>query len=177
MAGSRRKLRFMKRTSSVAGICLGLLLLLCICGAVYLFSPAFESSLTRGLEEEKSYFEHAGTSFQLRPELRGQEGNLETWDKAEAIASVIQRQNLNGQWASWSDHLSGLPEPLRLDSNRHPMCVIEIGQALYVVRGVKKQVARCDAVTPGFGVNGVRSGELAPSSDRLAEIYYQRLAQ
>jgi hypothetical protein len=177
MAGSRRKLRFMKRTYRVAGICLGLLLLLCICGAAYLFSPAFETRLTRGLEEEKSYFEHAGTSFQLRPELRSQKGNLETWDKAEAIASVIEKQNLNGRWASWSDQLSGLPDPLRLDSNRNPMCVIEIGQALYVVRGVKKQVARCDAVAPGFSVNGVRSGELAPSSDRLAEIYYQRFAQ
>jgi hypothetical protein len=56
------------------------------------------------------------------------------------------------------------------------MCVIKIGQGIYVVRGVKKRVARCDAVTPGFSVSGVRSGELAPSSDRLAEIYYQRLA-
>lgn len=166
----------MEKISRVAGTCLGSLLLLAVCGATYLFSPAFESPLNRGLEEEKSYFKHAGTLFQLRPELRGQRGNLETWDKAEAIASAIQRNDLNSQWASWSDQLADLPEPLRLDPNRHPMCVIKIGQALYVVRGVKKRVVRCDAVTPGFAVNGVRSGELAPSSDHLAEIYYQRLA-
>lgn len=64
--------------------------MLLFCGALYLFSPT--AVLTRGLEEEKSFFRHAGNTFQLRSELRGQKGDLETWDKAEAIASVIQKQ-------------------------------------------------------------------------------------
>lgn len=151
------------------------LLLLVVCATAYLLSPAFEGSLTRSLSEEKSYFRHAGASFQLRPELRGQKGSLETWDEAEAIVSSVQGQGPTGTWAAWSDQISYLPEPLRLDPNRHPLCVIRTNLEVYVVRGVKKRVARCVAVTPGFSVMGVRSGEVAPSSDRLAEIYYQRL--
>ena len=165
----------MRRMGWTLSILAGLMLCV-LCGVAYLLSPAFSRSLTRGLGEEKSYFEHAGALFQLRPELRGQKGNLETWDEAEAIATAVQREGPKGNWASWTDQVTELPEPLRLDPSRRPMCVIRTGLGIYVVRGVKRPVARCDAVTPGFSVSGVRSGELAPSSDGLAEIYYQRFA-
>jgi hypothetical protein len=92
----------------------GGLLLLCTAYvlACLLWTVMHSDSLNRGLAEEKSYFKHAGTYYQLRPELRGQKGNLETWE----------------------------------------------------------------AVQPGFGVSNVRSGEFVPSSDGIAEIYYERIS-
>lgn len=165
----------MRRPTPASNIGLGLLLLLLFGGLVYILFPTPEASLTRELSEEKSFFKHAGALFRLRPQLRGQKGNLETWDEAEAIVSAVHHDGRAGDWATWSDRLAYLPDKLRLDPSRHPMCVIKVGPTIYVVRGVKKQVARCDAVSPGFSVSDVRSGELAPSSDHLAEIYYQRL--
>jgi hypothetical protein len=111
----------------------------------------------------------------LRPELRGQKGNLETWDEAEQIVAVVRGKGSQGVWARSSDSLDYLPQALRLDPGKQAMCVIRVNENVYVVRGVKRRVARCEAVQPGFSVSNVRSGELAPSSDGLADIYYERV--
>lgn len=147
-----------------------------ICVAAYFAWGAFNSSLTRGLSEEKSFFQHGGTLYRLRPELRGQKGNLETWDEAEQIVAVVRSSAMPGAWAAWSNQLD-LPIALQLDPAKRPMCVIRLNEDVYVVRGVKKQVAKCEPVQPGFGVSNVRSGELAPSSDGIAEIYYERIGR
>ena len=160
-------MRVSDRAISIIG---GLVLLCLFFGAAYVF---LNTQLTRGLGEEKSYFHHAGTYYQLRPELRGQKWNLETWDDAEAIASAVRSHGSPGVRASWSDQLSYLPPALRLDRSKRAMCVIRINESVYVVRGVKKRVAKCEAVQPGFAVSNVRSGELVPSSDKVAEIYYE----
>jgi hypothetical protein len=126
------------------------------------------------LSEEKSFFKHGGTLYRLRPELRGQKGNLETWDEAEQIVAAIRSSGRQGTWVAWSNQLE-LPQALRLDPARQPMCVIRLNEDIYVVRGVKKQVAKCESEQPGFSVSNVRSGELVPSSDGKAEIYYERI--
>jgi hypothetical protein len=162
----------MKSRSAVVA---GVLFLICIiCVAAYFAWRAFDSSLTRSLGEEKSFFNHGGTLYRLRPELRGQKGNLETWDEAEQIVAVIRSSAKQGTWAAWSNELE-LPQALRLDPAKRPMCVIRLNEDIYVVRGVKKQVAKCELVQPGFSVSNVGSGELAPSSDGIAEIYYERI--
>lgn len=165
----------MRLTGRAPGIVGGLLLLCAVCGVGYLLLSASEPSLTRGLGEEKSLFQHAGTYYRLRPQLRGQKGNLETWDEAEIIVAVLRSKGAHGVWAAWSDKLDLVPQTLRLDPGKRPMCVIHLNSDVYVVRGVKKKVARCEAVQPGFGVSDVRSGELAPSSDGKAEIYYENI--
>jgi hypothetical protein len=153
----------------------GALFVICIiCVAAGFAWRAFDASLIRGLAEEKSYFQHGGTLYRLRPELRGQKGNLETWDEAEQIVAVIRSSGKQGTWAVWSNELE-LPQPLTLDPSNRPMCIIRLDNAVYVVRGVKKQVAQCQPVQPGFSVSDVRSGELVPSSDGIAEIYYERI--
>jgi hypothetical protein len=146
-----------------------------ICVAAYFAWAAFDSPLTRGLSEEKSYFKHGGTLYRLRPELRDQKGNLETWDEAEQLVAVIRSSAMQGTWAAWSNQLD-LPQALRLDPAKRPMCVIRLNEDIYVVRGVEKQIAKCQPVQPGFGVSNVGSGELVPSSDGVAEIYYERMS-
>lgn len=146
-----------------------------VCMVGYLLTPAGEASITRGLAEEKSYFKHAGTYHRMRREFWGQKGNFETWDEAEQIVAVVRSKGAQGVWAAWSDKLDYMPQTLRLDPGKRPMCVIHLNENVYVVRGVKKQVARCQAVQPGFGVSNVRSGEPVPSSDRVAEIYYEQI--
>jgi hypothetical protein len=133
--------------------------LLCVlCGVGFLLwtlvYPA--ESLNRGLAEEKSYFKHAGTYYRMRRELWGQKGNFETWDEAEQIAAVVRSKADRDFWAAWSDKLDYMPESLRLDPAKRPMCIIHLNENIYVVRGVKKQVAKCEAVQPGFGVSNVR---------------------
>jgi hypothetical protein len=161
----------MKSRSVLAG---ALFVVLIICVAASLAWKAFDSSFTRGLGEEKSYFKHGRTLYRLRPELRGQKGNLETWDEAEQIVAMTRSSAKRGVWAAWSNQLE-LPQALRLDPAKRPMCVIRLNEDIYVVRGVKKQVAKCEPVQPGFSVDNVGSGELAPSSDGKAEIYYERI--
>jgi hypothetical protein len=161
----------MKARTVVAG---ALFVICIICVAEYFAWRAFDSSLTRALGEEKSYFQHGGTLYQLRPELRGQKGNLETWDETEQIVAAIKSSARQGTWAAWSNQLE-LPQALRLDPTKRPMCVIRLNEDIYVVRGVKKQVAKCEPVQPGFGVSNMRSAELVPSSDGKAEIYYERI--
>jgi hypothetical protein len=163
----------MKSRSVLAG---ALFVVLIICVAAPLAWKSFDSSVTRGLGEEKSYFKHGGTLYRLRPELRGQKGNLETWDEAEQIVAVIKSSAMQGTWAVWSNQLE-LPQALTLDPAKRPMCVIRLNEDVYVVRGVKKQVAKCEPVRPGFSVSSVCSGELVPSSDGVAEIYYERISR
>jgi hypothetical protein len=169
------RLSFIMKLRRVVGA-VGGLLLVCIAYilACVLWTVIHPQSLNRGLAEEKSYFKHAGTYYQLRRELRGQKSNLETWDEAEQIVATIRSKGAQGGWAAWSDHLDYMPQALRLDASKLPMCVIHLNEDVYVVRGVKKQVAKCEPVQPGFGVSHVRSGELVPSSDGIAEIYYER---
>jgi len=112
----------------------------------------------------------------MRRELWGQKGNFETWDEAEQIVGVVRSKGGGDVWAAWSDKLDYMPQALRLDLAKRPMCIIHLNENIYVVRGVKKQVAKCEAVQPGFGVSNVRSGELVPSSDGVAEIYYERIS-
>jgi hypothetical protein len=162
----------MKSRGLIVGALLILLIVICITG--YFAWGAFNSSLTRGLGEEKSFFKHAGTLYRLRPELRGQKGNLETWDEAEQIVAVIKSKGRQGTWAAWSNQLE-LPLALSLDPAGRPMCIIRLHEDFYVVRGVTKQVAKCEPIRPGFSVSNVRSGELVPSSDGIAEIYYERI--
>ncbi len=150
------------------------ILLIAICITGYFAWGAFNSSLTRGLGEEKSFFKHAGTLYRLRPKLRGQKGNLETWDEAEQIVAVIKSNGRQGTWAGWSNQLE-LPLALSLDPAGRPMCIIRLHEDFYVVRGAKKQVAKCEPIRPGFSVSNVGSGELVPSSDGIAEIYYERI--
>jgi hypothetical protein len=165
-------LAMMKSRSIVVA---GALIPICIiCVTAYFAWKAVDPSFTRALGEEKSYFNHGGTLYRLRPELRGQKGNLETWDEAEQIVAVIRSSARQGTWAAWSNQLE-LPQALRLDPAKRPMCVIRLNEDVYVVRGVKKQVAKCEPVQPGFSVSNVGSGELAPSSDGKAEIYYARI--
>src|SRR5258707_15098586 len=99
----------MKSRNVVAGV---LFVICIICVAAYFALRTLDSSdssLTRGLSEEKSFFKHSGTLYRLRPELRGQTGNLETWDEAEQIVAVIRSRGRQGTWASWSNQLE-LPQ-------------------------------------------------------------------
>jgi hypothetical protein len=114
-------MKFQVPVLGIIGGLFGLFLIGAACAVAYVMSPAFNETLTRGLSEEKSYFNHDGTNHRLRPELRGQKWNLETWDDAEEIARAVFANGSTGVWATWSDHLGFLQPRLQRDRNGREM--------------------------------------------------------
>src|ERR1700674_4653299 len=68
----------------------------------------FDGSLTRGLEEEKSYTRHAMEYHRDHPDDRRGDTVLDTWSTADYIALDVAKQKLKGDWAKPSDQLAFL---------------------------------------------------------------------
>ena len=79
---------------------------------------AFNDSLTRGLEEEKSYTRHAMEFHRTHPDKRKGDQVLEVWSDADYIARSVAEHNSTGQWVAWSDRLPYLPENLKKREGR-----------------------------------------------------------
>lgn len=83
----------------LAGLCCPLLFALVAltgCGR-------FDESLTRGLEEEKSYTRHAMEYHREHPDKRRGDSVLDTWSEADYIALAVTKQKSKGEWATPSD--------------------------------------------------------------------------
>src|SRR6267378_609259 len=73
-----------------------------------------DRSITRSLEEDKSYKRHVVEYHRKHPNKRN-DGVTVTWSTADYIAMAIAKQNLQGEWAKPTDQLSFLPDNLKLD--------------------------------------------------------------
>ena len=93
----------------------------------------FNESLTRGLEEEKSYTRHAMEYHREHPGERRGDRVLETWSAADYIALSVAKQKLDGEWAKPSDELAFLQPALKMDSAGRPYCVIQEVEAIIVL--------------------------------------------
>ncbi len=131
-----------------------------------------EDSLTRGLEEEKSYSRHAMEYHREHPDKRRGDNVLETWSQADYIALNITRQKLKSEWAKSSDQLPFLPAELRLDSSGRPLCVIQTGEAVIVLRFMDKTNSECSIDTAkSLDVSKVQSGDMVFSGRADFWIY------
>ncbi len=111
-----------------------------------IFIPAgcsqIDRSITRSLEEDKSYTRHVVEYHRKHPNKRN-DGVTVTWSTADYVAMAIAKQNLEGEWAKPTDQLSFLPDNLKLDQNGRPFCVIQRANSIIVLAYWNKKLMDC----------------------------------
>src|SRR2546425_926635 len=108
-----------------ASILLGIILIPGGCSQI-------DRSITRSLEEEKSYTHHVVEYHRKHPNKRN-DGVTVTWSTADYVAMAIAKQKLEGEWVKPTDQLSFLPDNLKLDQNGRPFCAIQRADSIIVL--------------------------------------------
>jgi|ERR1700686_1191987 len=149
-------------------------LLLC---AMLRVCDAVDSSITRGLEEEKSYTRHAMEYHREHPNERKGDRVLETWSTADYIALAVRSQKSSGDWARPSDQLGFLRLDIRADSWGHPFCVVQRGGNILVIDYLAPGPARCTLEsTQNIDSTHIDSGDMVFSGRSDYWVYVLRLA-
>ncbi len=175
MAGDPCKLTTQRCQSTLAGLRLTLLLAL----LAPIGCKRLNESLTKGLEEEKSYTRHAMEYHRGHPDERRGDNVLDTWSTADYIALSVAKQKLVGEWARPSDQLSFLPASLRLDSGARPFCVIQMGEDIIVLRFLNKTTGECTIdIIGSLDTSKIHSGDMEFSgrADYWTYIFRQTAA-
>lgn len=139
-----------------------------------------DKSLTRGLEEEKSYTRHAMEYHREHPDNRRGNSVLDAWSAADYIALDVAKQKLKGEWAKSSDQLSFLPTDLKADSGGRPFCVIQRDDAIIVLRFLDKTAMDCTLDTARqLDISNIHSGDMEFSgrTDYWAYVLKRPVAQ
>jgi hypothetical protein len=92
-----------------------------------------ESSINKGLEEEKSYSRHAMEYHRAHPNKRKGDRVVETWSTADYIAQAVRSQKISGDWADFSDQLGFLRPDIKSDPSGRPSCVVQRGPNVLVI--------------------------------------------
>lgn len=120
----------------------------------------FNDSVTRGLEEEKSYSRNAMEYHRLHPDTRKGDLVLEVWSDADYIAHSVEQEEQSQEWAQWSDKLPYVSEKIRRRNGR-PYCVISTSLETLVVWFPPQKSGNCDTTLASDSrLADVRSGEL-----------------
>lgn len=120
----------------------------------------FEDSLTRGLEEEKSYSRHAMEYHRTHPRERSGDLVLAVWSDADYIANLVSQQHPQSEWAKWSNTLTYLPNNLQARNGR-PYCVLNSSTQILVIWFPPNQSEVCErSMASAALVLGVRPGDL-----------------
>ena len=120
-----------------------------------------EESLTRGLENEKSYTRQAMEYHRAHPDKRSGDPVLDTWSTADYIAHNVAKQNQPGEWAKPSNQLLFLPAGLKLDSVGRPFCVVQKPDAIIVSRFLDKKTIDCTLDSAKLlDISNIHSGDM-----------------
>jgi hypothetical protein len=157
MAGNTRESVTSLWRSILVGLCSALLL-----AFVSLAGCAkFNESLTRGLEEEKSYTRHSMEYHREHPDKRRGDIVLDTWSAADYIALDTAKQKLTDEWAKPSDQLAFLPTDLKLDPAGRAFCVVQRDETIIVLRFLDKTGLDCTLDTAKqLDISKMHSGDM-----------------
>ncbi len=137
----------------------------------------FNASLTRGLEEEKSYTRHAMEYHRAHPEKRRGDSVLETWSTLDYIAQAVAKQKLPGNWANTSDRLAFLAENLKRDSDGRPFCVVQRTESVIVISYFPGLKPDCTVeATANIDTSNIRSGDMQFSGRTDFWVYVLNLS-
>jgi hypothetical protein len=121
----------------------------------------FNESLTRKLEEEKSYTRQAMEQHRVHPDNRRGDSVLDAWSEADYIALGVAEQKRREEWAKPSDQLAFLPADLKVDSGGRPFCVIQTDEDIIVLRVLGKTTSDCTLDTvKQINISKIQSGNL-----------------
>lgn len=134
-----------------------------------------DSSMNKGLEEEKSYTRHAMEYHRLHPESRRGDQVLETWSTADYIAQVVASQRISGTWARFSDQLDFLRPEIRIDASGRPFCVVQTSGGIVVVDYLSDVPATCTLQsTETLDTARIKSGDMEFSERTDHWVYVLR---
>lgn len=121
-----------------------------------------DSSINKGLEEEKSYTRHAMEYHRQHPEKRRGDPVLETWSTADYIAQAVADQKIPEDWARYTDQMPFLKPSLQRDLSRRPFCVVRRGGEIVVIRYFEQtQTPECTLQAAGkVDTQKVKSGDM-----------------
>ena len=120
-----------------------------------------DSSMNKGLEEEKSYTRHAMEHHRLHPESRRGDKVLETWSTADHIAQAVASQRASGTWARFSDQLDFLRPEIRIDASGRPFCVVQANGGIIVVDYLLAVPANCTLQSAeALETSRIKSGDM-----------------
>lgn len=162
----------LQRPLNLTAIFSVVLALVTLCGC-----ERFDESLTKGLEEEKSYTRHAMEYHREHPDKRLGDSVLETWSAADYVAIAVDKQSEQGDWAKLSDQLSFLPASLKSDPSGRPFCVIQRAETIIVVRFLGQHIMDCSLeASKNLAISKIRSGDMEFSGRTVNWIYVMKRA-
>jgi hypothetical protein len=123
---------------------------------------SMDSSINRGLEEEKSYTRHAMEYHRQHTEKRAGNPVLETWSTADYIAQAVADQKVSGDWARYTDQLPFLKPSLQKDLSGRPFCAVRRDREIVVIRYVAEtKTKECTLQSAGHVDTGqIKSGDM-----------------
>jgi len=133
----------------------------------------FNSSLDKGLEEEKSYTRHAMEYHREHPDQqRVGTDVLETWSKADYIAQAVEKESIAGTWARFSDQLQFLPEGLKRQNGK-PFCVVQFPAMIVVLWPPLQPFDNCTIylVPAPHDIAEIKSGDMDFSGKSDSWVY------
>ena len=120
----------------------------------------FNRSITRSLEEDKSYSRHVVEYHRKHPNKRNDAVTV-TWSTADYVAMAIAKQKLEGEWAKATDQLSFLSDNLKLDLNGRPFWVIQRADSIIVLAYWNKTPMDCTLdATKNINDSHIISGDM-----------------
>jgi hypothetical protein len=111
---------------------LPLISILLLCTATP-FCDQIDSSINRGLEEEKSYSRHAMEYHRHHPEARPGDTLLDTWSTADYVAQAVATAKIPGDWAQFSDQLDFIKPTIQKNSRGYTFCVVQQAGSIVVL--------------------------------------------
>jgi hypothetical protein len=136
-----------------------------------------DSSITQGLEEEKSYTRQAMEYHRKHPNNRKGDRVLETWSTADYIALAVKSQKISGDWARPSNEFGFLRLDIRSDPSGHPFCVVQQGGNIFVVDYLQSDSARCTLESmQNIDAANIQSGDMEFSGRTDYWVYVLRPA-
>jgi hypothetical protein len=136
-----------------------------------------DRSITRSLEEDKSYTRHVVEYHRKHPNKRNDEVTV-TWSTADYVAMAIAKQKLEGEWAEPTDQLSFLPDDLKLGQNGRPFCAIQRANSIIVLAYWNKTPMDCTLdATRNIDDSHIISGDMEFSGRTDYWIYSLKTAR
>jgi len=120
-----------------------------------------DSSMNRGLEEEKSYTRHAMEYHRQHPEKRRGDEVLETWSTADYVAQAVASKRISGDWARFSDQLQFLRSEIRRNTSGRPFCVVQTSDSIVEVDYLLNVPTSCtQQSTEALDTARIKSGDM-----------------
>jgi hypothetical protein len=134
-----------------------------------------DSSINRGLEEEKSYSRHAMEYHRQHPDKRRGDRVLETWSTTDYVAQAVAANKTPGDWARFSDQMDFLKPTIKTDPSGRAFCVVQHSGSIVVLSYVTDPPSTCTLQSIlGLDTSRIQTGDMEFSGRTDFWVYVLR---